>query len=82
MSNWNRACVGGEVPFHLSHGRELYSYMDDHAEFDSLFARAMDSVEVLMGDSFAADFDWGRFDRIIDVGGSKGSKSLAILTQI
>ncbi|MDD5411650.1 MAG: methyltransferase [Methylobacter sp.] len=69
----------GEVPFQLSHGRELYSYMDDHAEFDSLFARAMDSVGALTGDSFATDFDWGRFDRIIDVGGSKGSKSLAIL---
>jgi len=69
----------GDVPFQISHGQELYSYMDDHAEFDSLFARAMDSVEALMGDSFATDFDWGRFDRIIDVGGSKGSKSLAIL---
>lgn len=69
----------GEVPFQISHGRELYSYMDDHAEFDLLFARAMDSVEALTGDSFATDFDWGRFDRVIDVGGSKGSKSLAIL---
>jgi len=69
----------GDVPFQISHGRELYAYMDDHAEFDALFARAMDSVEALMGDSFATDFDWGRFDRIIDVGGSKGSKSLAIL---
>ncbi|HEY8034462.1 MAG TPA: methyltransferase [Methylobacter sp.] len=69
----------GEVPFQISHGRELYSYMDEHAEFDSLFARAMDGVEALIGDSFATDFDWGRFDRIIDVGGSKGSKSLAIL---
>ncbi|MDD5581301.1 MAG: methyltransferase [Methylobacter sp.] len=69
----------GEVPFQLSHGRELYSYMDEHAEFDALFASAMDCVEALTGDSFATDFDWGRFDRIIDVGGSKGSKSLAIL---
>ncbi|HEY8096385.1 MAG TPA: methyltransferase [Methylobacter sp.] len=69
----------GDVPFQISHGRELYAYMDEHAEFDALFARAMDSVEALMGDSFATDFDWGRFDRIIDVGGSKGSKSLAIL---
>jgi O-methyltransferase domain/Dimerisation domain len=69
----------GEVPFQITHGRELYSYMDDHAEFDSLFARAMDSVEALTGDSFATDFDWGCFDRIIDVGGSKGRKSLAIL---
>jgi len=69
----------GDVPFQISHDRELYAYMDDHAEFDALFARAMDSVEALTGDSFATDFDWGRFDRIIDVGGSKGSKSLAIL---
>lgn len=69
----------GEVPFQISHGSELYTYMDDHVEFDSLFARAMDSVGALAGDSFATDFDWGRFHRIIDVGGSKGSKSLAIL---
>ncbi|MGZ5076460.1 MAG: methyltransferase [Methylobacter sp.] len=69
----------GAVPFQLAHGREFYAYMDEHAEFDALFARAMDSVETLTGDSFAVDFDWGRFDRIIDVGGSKGSKSVAIL---
>lgn len=70
---------GGAVPFELSHGREFYAYMDDHAEFDALFARAMDSVAALTGDHFTTDFDWGRFKRIIDVGGSKGSKSLAIL---
>jgi len=69
----------GEVPFQLAHSQELYDYMDGHAELDALFARAMDSVESLAGDSFATDFDWGRFSRIIDVGGSKGSKSLAIL---
>jgi hypothetical protein len=74
-----RGVRNGEVPFQLAHGSELYSYMDDHAEFDSLFARAMDSVEGLIGDSFTSDFDWGQFDRIIDIGGSKGSKSLAIL---
>lgn len=69
----------GQAPFHLSHGQELYDYMNAHAEFDTLFASAMDSVETLTGDSFATDFDWSQFNRIIDVGGSKGSKSLAIL---
>ena len=69
----------GDVPFVLAHKEELFSYMEAHAEFSSLFARAMDSVESLSGDSFATDFDWGRFDRIFDIGGSKGSKSLAIL---
>ncbi|MCK9199539.1 MAG: acetylserotonin O-methyltransferase [Gallionella sp.] len=69
----------GGIPFVLAHGQEFYAYQDAHPEFDALFARAMDSVEALAGDSFATDFDWSRFERIIDVGGSKGSKSLAIL---
>jgi hypothetical protein len=69
----------GVPPFVLAHGEELFAYLDRHAEFDALFSAAMDSVESLSGDSFASDFDWGRFARIIDVGGSRGSKSLAIL---
>jgi hypothetical protein len=69
----------GEVPFKLTHGQELFDYMDSHPEFDTLFSGAMDSVEALIGDSFAKDFDWGRFERIIDVGGSRGSKAAAIL---
>lgn len=69
----------GAVPFQRSHGQALYEYMDRHAEFDALFSCAMDSVEALIGDSFACDFDWGRFERIIDVGGSKGGKALTLL---
>ncbi|MGB4249023.1 MAG: methyltransferase [Pseudohongiellaceae bacterium] len=73
------AVRSGEVAFQRSHGQELFDYMDHHPEFDDLFSRAMDSVEALAGDAFAQDFDWSRFTRLIDVGGSRGSKSLAIL---
>lgn len=69
----------GAVPFELAHGEALFDYMDSHPEFDVLFSQAMDSVEALTGDSFATDFDWGQFDRVIDVGGSRGSKSVSIL---
>lgn len=74
-----RSVREGSVPFSLTHGQELFDYMDGHPEFDALFSQAMDSVEALSGDSFARDFDWGRFERVIDVGGSTGSKSLSIL---
>ena len=74
-----QAVRSGDTPFRLMHGQELFVYQDDHAEFDNLFSKAMDCVEALTGDSFATDFDWGRFDRIIDISGSKGSKSVAIL---
>jgi hypothetical protein len=69
----------GAPPFHLTHGQDLYAYMDRHPSFDALFARAMDSVDTLVGDSYATDFAWARYTRVIDVGGSKGSKSVAIL---
>lgn len=69
----------GVPPFRLSHGDELFDYMDRHADFDQLFSEAMDSVEALVGDGFATDLDWGRFDRVIDVGGSRGTKALAII---
>jgi hypothetical protein len=39
----------------------------------------MDSVDALTGDSFATEFDWRSFSRVIDVGGSRGAKAVAIL---
>jgi hypothetical protein len=69
----------GCVPFERTHGEELFAYMNSHPEFDALFSAAMDSVEALTGDSFATDFDWGQFERIFDVGGSRGSKAVCIL---
>lgn len=69
----------GTPPFRLSHGKDLFEFLDEDAGFDRLFSEAMDSVEALAGDGFATDFAWGRFSRVIDVGGSRGTKALAIL---
>lgn len=69
----------GEVPFIKAHGSDLFSYMDQHKEFDLLFSQAMDVIENITGNEFLNDFDWGAFERIIDVGGSKGSKSISVL---
>ncbi len=73
-------CIrNGETPFVKSHGEELFPYMDNHHEFDTLFARAMDSVEAITGVDYLHDFDWRPFDRLIDIGGSKGAKAMVIL---
>jgi hypothetical protein len=75
------AIRSGDTPFVLSHGEELFAYMDSHPAFDALFTEAMEAVEGLTGTDYLQDFDWGRFDRLIDVGGSNGKKSIAILQQ-
>lgn len=69
----------GETPFRLVHGVDLFAHMDRAPAFDALFAAAMQSVDALVGDSFAEDFAWDAFDRVVDVGGAKGSKSVALL---
>ena len=75
------AIRNGQTPFVLSHGADLYAYMDAHPGFDETFSRAMNAVESLIGPGYLFDFDWSRFDRLIDVGGSQGSKALAIIKQ-
>jgi len=69
----------GQVPFRLAHGEDLFAWMDTHTDFGSLFSKAMDSVDALTGDSYATEFDWRPFNRMIDVGGSRGAKAVAIL---
>jgi len=69
----------GTPPFRLSHGEDLFDFLDHHEDFDQRFSEAMDSVEALVGDGFATDLDWSRFERVIDIGGSRGAKTLAIL---
>lgn len=69
----------GQVPFEITHGSEFVTYMNVHTEFDELFSKAMNDIEALTGDSFATDFDWESFDRVIDVGGAMGAKSVTLL---
>ena len=79
MDDLPRGARQGKVPFQLSHGKTLFEYMDHEPEFNKLFSEAMNSVNHLAGDYYAEDFDWSRFERVIDIGGSEGSKSAAIL---
>jgi len=79
MESLEESICDGGVPFAKANGVDLFSYMDQNKDFDLLFSQAMDAVENLTGNLILEDFNWGRFDRIIDVGGSKGSKALSIL---
>jgi hypothetical protein len=73
------AIRSGETPFEKSHGAALFDYLDHHPAFDQLFSEAMSAVEGLTGSAYLHDFNWGRFDRIVDVGGSLGQKAVVIL---
>jgi len=69
----------GGIPFEKTNKLDLFEYMNQNKEYDLLFSQAMSSVENVAGTQFLKDFNWGDFNRVIDMGGSKGAKTLAIL---
>ncbi|EPJ52915.1 MAG: hypothetical protein OFPI_12270 [Osedax symbiont Rs2] len=81
MDAMQASIKNGGTPFVQYHGSDLFTYMDNNQPLNTLFSNAMNTVESLTGLEYLQDFDWSAFDRIIDLGGSKGSKSLAILAE-
>lgn len=71
----------GTTPFAECHGSDMFTYMDNNKGLNNLFANAMSTVESLTGLEYLHDFNWNEFSRLIDLGGSKGSKSLSILAK-
>ncbi|WP_444932308.1 methyltransferase [Microbulbifer sp. SSSA002] len=70
----------GSVPFESIYAQEMFDYMNDNQAVSTLFSDAMDTVDNLTGLKYLQDFDWESFDRIIDLGGAKGSKSASVLS--
>ena len=81
MDAMEESVKDGKTPFSKCHGSEMFSYMDKNKGLNDLFSNAMNTVEALTGLEYLLDFDWSAFSRIIDLGGSKGSKSISILTE-
>jgi hypothetical protein len=79
MESLEESIRDGGIPFEKVNGNDLFEYMNENPAFDSLFSKAMDTVENIAGSQFLVDFNWSEFNRIIDVGGSTGNKSLVIL---
>ena len=79
MESLEESLRDGQVPFARVHGVDLFGYMDQNRDFDLLFSQAMDAVEQITGTEFLEDFNWDVFERVIDIGGSKGAKAISIL---
>ncbi|MDQ6773568.1 MAG: acetylserotonin O-methyltransferase [Candidatus Dormibacteraeota bacterium] len=71
----------GQNAFQLLHGTDVWSYRSSRPEELALFARAMTSLSGAPVQAVIEAYDFGRFDRVVDVGGSRGSLLAAILSR-
>ncbi|HXB54077.1 MAG TPA: methyltransferase [Vicinamibacteria bacterium] len=69
----------GRPAFDEVYGCSYFEYLDAHREDSDVFAAAMTCQARLTSETVAEAYDFSRFDRIVDVGGSGGALLSAIL---
>jgi len=70
----------GEPAFDKAHGQAFFDYLSAHPDANALFDTAMALISGPEDAAVARAFDFGQFDKIVDVGGGQGGLLAAILT--
>ncbi len=71
----------GESGFKLVHGQSSWEYYTSHPEAGANFIKAMSAFTEWQSRSIVAAGDFGRFRKVVDVGGGRGALVIEILRQ-
>jgi hypothetical protein len=69
----------GENAFASVHGCDVWEYRAQHPEDGAIFDRAMTDTSRRANRQLLEAYDFGRFDRVVDVGGGHGAFLAAVL---
>lgn len=73
------ALQAGQQPFRFSQQQDFFSCINSVAAYRDNFAKAMQAVELLAGDSLQQGFAWAQCRRLLDYGGGYGFKAVKLL---
>ena len=71
----------GENAYELVNGMDTWTLRSQHPEASAIFDRAMTSQSLGVVEDLLAEFDFGRFPVVVDVGGGNGKFLSAILAR-
>jgi hypothetical protein len=71
----------GRDAFEPAHGMPLYTYLARDAEAGRIFSEFMHEHSVLTSPQILAAYDFGRFARMVDVGGGRASLLIRLLAR-
>lgn len=80
--SWERladAIAQGKTAFDLAFGEPIFEYLRKHPDDDRQFSASMASISGTENDAVARAYEFGRHERLVDVGGAHGHLLAAIL---
>ena len=69
----------GETAFRHAHGVDVWDYCARHPAQSTIFDRAMSGISRRVAEAVVATCDFGRFRRVVDIGGGEGTLLAHIL---
>jgi SAM-dependent methyltransferase len=75
----HHALETGGLPFEHVHGASLFGYLQKHPDKERGFSEAMASLSVTNNNAVTRAYPFGRFSRVVDVGGAHGHLLATIL---
>ncbi len=70
----------GQVPFQLAHnGMTPWEVLKDSDRCAKVFDQSMSEVSRITGNAVVTDYDWGRYEQVVDVGGGVGELTAELL---
>ncbi len=69
----------GKTGFELAHGKPYYQYCREHPEYAETFIRGMSAWSDWQACEVVKAHDFGRYGKVVDVGGGNGSLIMEIL---
>jgi hypothetical protein len=79
---WGRALSSvrsGQPAFRLVHGQDLFAYLEQHPDAGASYDQAMASTSRLTSQAVVSAYDFSGFQRLVDVGGGYGQRTIEIL---
>ena len=80
-SSLPRAIRTGKSAFEVTHGRDLYQWLEDHPEDARLYDRSIDKFTTEQACALAQLPDFATLRHVVDVGGGRGTMLIELLRQ-
>ncbi|KAK9798227.1 hypothetical protein WJX73_009795 [Symbiochloris irregularis] len=81
VGHQTKAVRQGGIQFEEATGQDFWSYIKDRPQLSLAFNKSMAEVDRSLAPTLVKDYNWGRYSRLIDVGGCHGSFLRDILRQ-
>ncbi len=81
FANLDQSVKTGNKSLPAKYGNDFFSYLSDNSDIATIFNNSMEEITHYFLDAILAEFEYGNYKHIVDIGGGYGNLLFAILNK-